>query len=32
MTAIAMDDVNIEKARKIVEENIGVEFRVRQYF
>jgi TatD DNase family protein len=32
MTAIAMDEVNIEKARKIVEEKIGAEFRVRQYF
>jgi TatD DNase family protein len=32
MTAIAMDEVNIEKARQIVEEEIGVEFRSRQYF
>jgi TatD DNase family protein len=32
MTAIAMDEINIEKARKIVEEKIGAEFRVRQYF
>jgi TatD DNase family protein len=32
MSAIAMDEVNIEKARQIVEEKIGVEFRVRQYF
>ncbi len=32
MTVIAMNEVDIEKARKVVEEKIGVEFRVRQYF
>ncbi len=32
MTVIAMEEVNIERARKIVEEKIGAEFRVRQYF
>jgi TatD DNase family protein len=32
MTAISMDEINIEKARIIVEEKIGAEFRVRQYF
>jgi TatD DNase family protein len=32
MTAISMDEINIEKARIIVEEKIGAEFRLRQYF
>jgi TatD DNase family protein len=32
MTVIAMNEVDIERARKVVEEKIGVEFRVRQYF
>ena len=32
MTVLAMDEINIEMARKIVEEKIGAEFRVRQYF
>ncbi|MGA7721036.1 MAG: TatD family hydrolase [Ignavibacteriaceae bacterium] len=32
MTAISMDKINIEKARTIVEEKIGAEFRLRQYF
>jgi len=32
MTALSMDEVNLEKARVIVEEKIGAEFRVRQYF
>jgi TatD DNase family protein len=32
MTVIAMDKVDIERARKTVEEKIGAEFRVRQYF
>ncbi len=32
MTVISMNGVDIEKARKIVEEKIGAEFRVRQYF
>ncbi len=32
MTVIAMENINIERARKVVEEKIGAEFRVRQYF
>jgi len=32
MTVIAMEDINIERARKVVEEKIGAEFRLRQYF
>jgi TatD DNase family protein len=32
LTAVAMDEINLEKTRKIVEEKIGAEFRVRQYF
>jgi TatD DNase family protein len=32
MTAVSMKEVDIERSRKIVEEKIGVEFRVRQYF
>ena len=32
MTVIAMEEINIERARKVVEEKIGAEFRVRQYF
>ena len=32
MTVISMDEVDIEKARKTVEEKIGAEFRARQYF
>ncbi len=32
MTVIAMKEINIERARKVVEEKIGAEFRVRQYF
>lgn len=32
MTVISMNEVDIEKARKVVEEKIGAEFRVRQYF
>ncbi len=32
MTVIAMEEINIERARKVVEEKIGAEFRVRQCF
>ena len=32
MTVVAMKGVDIERARKVVEEKIGAEFRVRQYF
>jgi TatD DNase family protein len=32
MTVVSLDEVEIEKSRKIVEEEIGVEFRVREYF
>jgi TatD DNase family protein len=32
LTVVSIDEVEIEKARKIVTEDIGVEFRVRQYF
>ncbi|MCL5030967.1 MAG: TatD family nuclease-associated radical SAM protein, partial [Bacteroidetes bacterium] len=32
MTVITMDEINIERAKKTVEEKIGAEFRVRQYF
>ena len=32
MTVIAMEEINVERARKVVEEKIGAEFRVRQYF
>ncbi len=32
MTVISMDKIDIERARKTVEEKIGAEFRVRQYF
>lgn len=32
MSIISMNEVDIEKAKKIVEEEIGAEFRVRQYF
>ena len=32
MSIISMNEVDIEKARKFVEDEIGVEFRVRQYF
>lgn len=31
MTVISLDKVNIERAKKIVEEKIGAEFRVRKY-
>jgi len=32
LTVVSIDDVEIEKARKLVEEEIGVEFRIRKYF
>jgi len=32
MSVVSLDEVEIEKSRKIVEEEIGVEFRVRAYF
>ncbi len=32
MSIISMNEVDIEKARKIVEDEIGAEFKVRQYF
>ena len=32
MTIVSINDVDIERARKIVEEKIGAEFRVRQFF
>ncbi|NWF49263.1 MAG: YchF/TatD family DNA exonuclease [Ignavibacteriaceae bacterium] len=32
MTVVNIDQVEIEKARKIVEESIGAQFRVREYF
>ncbi len=32
MTVVDFDEVEIEKARKVVEEEIGAEFRIRHYF
>ncbi len=32
MSIVSLDEVEIEKSRKVVEEEIGVEFRVREYF
>jgi TatD DNase family protein len=32
MTILSMDEVDVEKARKTVEEKIGAEFRIRPYF
>jgi TatD DNase family protein len=32
LSVVSIDEVEIEKARKIVTEEIGVEFRVREYF
>lgn len=32
MTVVEFDEIEIEKARKVVEEEIGAEFRVRHYF
>lgn len=32
LTVVSIDEVEIEKARKLVEDDIGVEFRIRNYF
>jgi len=32
MTIVSVNEVDIERSRKIAEENIGAEFRVREYF
>ncbi len=32
MTIVSIDEVNIERARKITEEEIGAEFRIREFF
>lgn len=32
MSVVSLDEVEIEKSRKVVEDEIGVEFRVRKYF
>lgn len=32
LSVVSIDEVEIEKARKVVEEEIGAEFRVREYF
>ena len=32
MSVVSLDEVEIEKSRKVVEDEIGVEFRVREYF
>ncbi|MCW9096498.1 MAG: radical SAM protein, partial [Ignavibacteriaceae bacterium] len=32
MTIVSIDEVDIERSRKIVEEKIGAEFRVREFF
>jgi len=32
MSVVSFDEVEIEKARKVVEDKIGAEFRVREYF
>lgn len=32
MTVVSLDEIEIEKSRKVVKEEIGVEFRVREYF
>jgi TatD DNase family protein len=32
MTIVSIDEVNIERARKMTEEEIGAEFRVREFF
>lgn len=32
MSVVSLDEVAIEESRKVVEEEIGVEFRVREYF
>jgi hypothetical protein len=32
MSIVSIDEVDIERARKIAEEEVGAEFRVREYF
>jgi hypothetical protein len=32
MSVVSIDETEIEKARQIVEEKIGAEFKVREYF
>jgi hypothetical protein len=32
MSIVSVEQVEIEKARKVAEEKIGAEFRVREYF
>lgn len=32
MSVVSLDEVEIEKSRKVVEDEIGVDFRVREYF
>ena len=32
MSVVSLDEIEIEKSRKVVEDEIGVEFRVREYF
>src|SRR5690606_33858313 len=32
MSVVSLDEVEIEESRKVVEDEIGVEFRVREYF
>jgi hypothetical protein len=32
MTIVSIDEVDIEHSRKIAEEKIGAEFRVRQFY
>ncbi len=32
MSIVSIDEVEIEKSRKVVEEDIGAEFRIREYF
>ena len=32
MSVVSIDNIEIEKTRQIVEEKIGAEFRVREYF
>jgi len=32
MTVVSFDEIEIEKAKEIVENKIGAEFRVREYF
>jgi TatD DNase family protein len=32
MSVVSLDEVEIEKSRRVVEEELGVEFRVREYF